>query len=353
MSDFSNILIKYSVVTATPMSLLQGELAYSQASGNLYIGSDSGVPVVIGGADLVTRFATVETLVSTIETELNAAKGDIQTLLASLNALSQTTAAEDARLQGEIDALATRVDGIENSNIAGIEGRVTALESSQMTQDGTLADHETRLGGVEALLGSGSGTPTFTDLTVTGNLTVNGTVTSINTEQTTLKDPVITLGEGTTATADGKDRGIEFKHTVGGVVKSGFFGMDSTDGKFKYIPEATEVADNVFEGDAGTIVANLEGSATSLAAARNIALAGEATGSVNFDGTADVQINVVVAATADSTVDSIVRRDNWGAAKFSAVETSTLSNMFGGINGKSQHGAASALTGFVINGGTF
>ena len=353
MTDFSNILIKYSAVTSAPTSLMQGELAYSQVSEQLFIGTDSGVPVVIGGADLVARFGTVEAAVQQIQTELAAAQGDIQTLLASLNALGQTTAAEDARLQGEIDALASRVDNIENSGIAGIESRVTSLESSQTAQDGQLADHESRIGNVESLLGGGSGTPVFTDLTVTGNLTVNGTTTAINSTVTTLNDPVISLGDGTGTSTDGMDRGVSFKHTVGGVVKTGFFGMDETDGKFKYVPEATEVADNVFEGDVGTIVANLEGSASSLATARNIALAGEATGSVAFDGSADVQIDVVVAASANADADVIVRRDAQGAAKFSAVETTAVSNMFGGIHGKSAHGMPASITGFVINGGTF
>jgi hypothetical protein len=353
MSNFSNILIKYSVVSAAPMSLLQGELAYSQSSENLYIGSDSGVPVLIGGADLVARFGTVEALVGTIETELNTAKGNIQTLLSNINSLSAEMTAEDQRLQGEIDSVSSRVSTLESSTIPGIELRVNDLEASQTVQDGQINDHETRIGNVEAMLGGGSGTPTFTDLTVTGNLTVNGTTTAINSTVTTLNDPVISLGDGTGVNSDGMDRGVSFKHTVNGQVKTGFFGMDASDGKFKFIPDATEVADNVFEGDAGTIVANVEGSATSLATPRNIIFDNEVSGGFSFNGTADVTVGLSVNGTADATGHTIVRRDTTGAAKFSAVETSTLSNMYGGINGKSQFGAPSALTGFVINGGTF
>jgi hypothetical protein len=353
MSDFSNILIKYSVVTATPMSLLQGELAYSQVSGNLYIGDNNHVPVLIAGATLVQQLGGIDTAVATLRAEFDIVKGDLDLLIPRVNALELRLDAEDLRLQGEIDGVNARVDALENTTVPGITNRLDSLEATRDVHIATLADHESRIGNVESMLGGGSGTPTFTDLTVTGNLTVNGTTTAINSTVTTLNDPVISLGDGTGTSSDGMDRGVSFKHTVGGQVKTGFFGMDATDGKFKFIPDATEVASNVFEGDLGTIEANIAGGASKLNTARKIDLGGEASGFTMFDGSTDVQINVVVEATPDATNESIVRRDNMGAAKFTAVETSVLSNMYGGINGKSQHGAASALTGFVINGGTF
>lgn len=326
MSDFSNILIKYSVVTAAPASLQQGELAYSQLSNNLFIGTDSGVPVVIGGADLVNRFGTVEALVSTIESEFNTAKGDIQTLLANLAALESRLDSEDLRLQGEIDAVKATADNLVNNIVPALTGQV--------------GDHEGRLAAAEALLGTGTGgTPTFTDLTITGNLVVSGTTTSVNSEITTLKDPVIHLGESDGAVVDAMDRGVTFKHVdpVSGTEKIGFFGMDATDGNFKFIPDATEVAPNVFEGAVGTIDAKIE----KLATARNIALGGEASGSVAFDGSADVQIDVVVSASVEADAESIVRRDVDGVTKF------------GGVRGVSVNGQAASITGFVINGGTF
>ena len=49
-------------------------------------------------------------------------------------------------------------------------------------------------------------------LTVTGNLVVNGTTTTVNSTVTTIDDPVVTLGGDTAPVADdGKDRGIEFR----------------------------------------------------------------------------------------------------------------------------------------------
>ena len=66
----------------------------------------------------------------------------------------------------------------------------------------------------------------FFHLTVTGNLVVNGTTTTVNSTVTTLDDPIITLGGDTApASNDGKDRGVEFRY-YDGSAKVGFFGFD-------------------------------------------------------------------------------------------------------------------------------
>lgn len=94
------------------------------------------------------------------------------------------------------------------------------------------------------------------DLTVTGNLTVNGTTTTINSTVTTLDDPIFTLGGDTAPTVDdNKDRGIEFRWHNGTSAKVGFFGFDDSTGKFTFIPDATNTSE-VFSGTPGTITAN-------------------------------------------------------------------------------------------------
>ena len=65
------------------------------------------------------------------------------------------------------------------------------------------------------------------DLTIGGDLVVNGTTTTINSTVTTLDDPIITLGGDTApASNDGKDRGVEFRY-YDDSAKIGFFGFDN------------------------------------------------------------------------------------------------------------------------------
>lgn len=95
-------------------------------------------------------------------------------------------------------------------------------------------------------------------LTVTGNLVVNGTTTTVNSTAVTLDDPIMTLGGDTAPSVDdNKDRGVEFRWHNGTVAKVGFFGFDDSTGKFVFVPDATNTSE-VFSGTKGTIDAKIE-----------------------------------------------------------------------------------------------
>jgi hypothetical protein len=102
------------------------------------------------------------------------------------------------------------------------------------------------------------GNATAASLTITGNLVVNGTTSTVNSTTVSLADPVITLG-GTVAPTvnDGKDRGVEFRWHNGTVAKIGFFGYDASTSKLTFIPDATNTSE-VFSGTKGTIDATIE-----------------------------------------------------------------------------------------------
>lgn len=98
-----------------------------------------------------------------------------------------------------------------------------------------------------------SGSAEFVNLTLSGNLTVNGTTTTVNSVTTTLDDPIITLGgDSAPSTDDNKDRGVEFRWHNGTSAKIGFFGWDDSTEKFTFIPDATNSSE-VFSGALGTI----------------------------------------------------------------------------------------------------
>ena len=92
------------------------------------------------------------------------------------------------------------------------------------------------------------------DIVVTGDLTVNGTTTTVNSTAVTIDDPIFTLGGDSAAgNDDNKDRGIEFQWHNGSAAKLGFFGMDDSDGKFKFIPDASNSSE-VFSGSVGSAI---------------------------------------------------------------------------------------------------
>lgn len=146
------------------------------------------------------------------------------------------------------------------------------------------------------------------DISVAGNLTVNGTTTTVNSTVVTIQDPIIVLGSNSglpAGTDDNKDRGIQFNWNTGSIEKSGFFGFDDDTGKFTFVPDAV-IAGEVVSGASGIIVADLQGNvdgnantATSLLNSRNFSISGEiVAASISFDGTSNVSLNASIHETA-------------------------------------------------------
>ena len=152
------------------------------------------------------------------------------------------------------------------------------------------------------ILDSTGGTVNLNDnLTVAGNLTVQGTTTAVDSTVSTIVDPIISIGGaigGTNpSTDDNKDRGIEFKY-FSGTAKTGFFGFDDSTGFFTFIPDGTNSSE-VFSGTTGVIDATrITGSASSWTTARTLSLGGDLSGSVTFDGTGNTTLTATIAANS-------------------------------------------------------
>ena len=145
---------------------------------------------------------------------------------------------------------------------------------------------------------------TVGDVTIGGNLVVNGMSYVANSTVVTVQDPIITLG-GETAPLlnDGKDRGVEFRWHDGTAAKVGFFGFDRSTGRMTFVPDAVNTGE-IFSGAPGVIEAGLLGDVTGNAATasrlltgRTVSLTGDLSGTALFDGSA----NLALAATLPDT----------------------------------------------------
>jgi|TARA_R100000455_G_C6271381_1_gene127572 hypothetical protein len=140
------------------------------------------------------------------------------------------------------------------------------------------------------------GNKTFSnDVVVTGNLTVNGTTTTVSTTNTTISDNILELNSG--AGSNSNDCGIMIER--GSTGNNAFIGWDESADQF-ILGTTTAAANSV--GDlsvtAGTIQANVTGSATQLANTRTFSLTGDVTGSQTFNGTGDAAIAATIASGA-------------------------------------------------------
>ena len=79
---------------------------------------------------------------------------------------------------------------------------------------------------------------------IEGNLTVNGTTTTVNSTVVTVDDPIFILGGDTALGApDGLDKGILFQWHNGTDAKQGFFGYDTSAERFTFIKDATNASE--------------------------------------------------------------------------------------------------------------
>lgn len=151
-------------------------------------------------------------------------------------------------------------------------------------------------------LDSVSGQTNINDnVVISGNLTVQGTTITVDSTISTFVDPVIVLGSGvggTHSTLDNnQDRGIEFRWSNSGTATTGFFGFNDSDGKFRFIPNASISSSNVYTGTAGTAVfavveATLSGNSSGTASTYTNFYG-------NLTGTASTSTNIHLAPTGN------------------------------------------------------
>ena len=296
------IKIKRSTGSSAPGTLAVGELAYSKGSDTFYVGDPSAAntPIAIGGA--IKNNAGTAVLATGI------------------------TAAEIRTLAG-VDAA-----GTDNSSVSSLRTNLTAI-----------SDHTTIGDGTDVTITMAGG------LTVTGNLQVNGTTTTVNSTTTTVDDPIFTVGgDAAPSSDDNKDRGIEFRWHNGSAAKVGFFGFDDSTGKFTFIPDATNSSE-VFSGTAGTVVAALEGNVT-----------GNVTGNLTIGGHTvdDIDIGTEFTDADDHLMSAGAIKEKIESYGYAAgditqvVISSTDSSVTGGGTGASGNISFDLQVG-TIDGGTY
>lgn len=105
-------------------------------------------------------------------------------------------------------------------------------------------------------------TLSITDLTLAGNLVINGSLTTVNTTNLTVTDPLIKLANGN-STTDSLDIGLYGVYGATGAKYTGLF-RDATDGVYKlFTGSQTEPTTTVDTGAAGYTVAVLQAYVTS------------------------------------------------------------------------------------------
>lgn len=278
----STIRVKRNASTTTPTGLTFGEPAFVDGLNSFYITKNDGTSLRVGAE--ITTGVTLGTSDNKIPTQ-NAVKTYIDNNIAggSISSLNGLTGAVNI-YGGSGVSVATAAGGITLTNtgvvsavagtgisVSAATGAVTFTNTG--VQSAIAGNQITVSGATGAVTVAVTATPSFTtistsgdgtvggNLVVTGNLTINGTTTTVNSNTMTIDDPLLTLGTSgglpISASDSGKDRGIVFNYydTAG---RTGFFGWDASAAEFVFQKNSTVTGEVVTGVSYGNLhVANL------------------------------------------------------------------------------------------------
>jgi hypothetical protein len=245
------------------------------------------------------------------------ANADIDgTLDVQLNANFQATSAfaGDVDINADIDVSGNAQVGSLNCTAnADVDGTLD-VQGSVNFQDDLAVDTDTLFVDASAdRVGINTATPAYelevigsgkfsANLIIDGNLTVQGTSTTMNTEVVTIEDPLISLGANNSA--DAVDLGFYSKYNDGADKWTGLFRDASSSGEYSLFDGSTAEPSTVVDtANAGYGLATLnldELKGTTINASTElIGAALKITGNADLDGT----LNVSLASTLQSTLE--------------------------------------------------
>jgi hypothetical protein len=300
--------------TAAELNIMDGDTSATSttiADADRVVVNDAGTMKQVAVTDLSAYFddeiTAMPNLVTTAATTVGVLNsGSITSGFGTID-----TGASSITTTGTITGgtLAGTLSTATQGNVTSL-GTLTSLTVDSIIINGTNIGHTSD---TDAIAIASSGNVTISqDLAVTGDLTISGTTTTVDSTVLTVVDPIIHLqtasGGGALGSDTNKDVGLALQY-YSGSAKTAFLGFDDSAAKLTFIPDAT-LSSEVVSGTAGTIVADLEGDVTG-------DLTGDVTGDVTGDLTGDVTGNADTA-TALATGRTIGMTGDvvWTSASF-------------------------------------
>ena len=297
-----------------------GTLSFASATSTIAGATDTSISSPSGGQLLIYDGTNSWDNISLSGDATLAANG---TVTISANAVSSAEISANAITSSEIAASGVTAGSYGSSSAIPVltvdaDGRITSASTASTSSTLTIAadsgSNDTVTVGTDTLTFAGTSNEIETtvsnnqiqiglpdNVTIAGNLTVNGSTVTNSATNTTIEDLLIELGTGTSGTP-ANDAGIVIER---GSSDNAFIGWDESEDKFTLgTGTFTGASSGNLSITTGTLVANLEGAvtgnastATTLATSREIALTGDVTASgVSFDGSGNISLTTDIGA---------------------------------------------------------
>ena len=250
---------KAYVDTASDTSALQSELDATQAGAGLGSG---GAYTANGSANYISSVTTLQAADNALDAQIKTNADAIASNDSDISTLQSNVSSNDSdisSLQSDVSTAQSDITTLQ-SNVSSNDSDISTLQSNVSSNDSDISALQTQAGSLasDGNSASFSGNISAADLTLSGNLTVSGTTTTVSTTNLDVSDSLINLSKGAASASTASNDGGFVIERGSSESNAAFFWDESAD-KFKVVTtSATAASTDIYGDDSSAALADLD-----------------------------------------------------------------------------------------------
>ena len=250
---------KAYVDTASDTSALQSELDATQAGAGLGSG---GAYTANGSANYISSVTTLQAADNALDAQIKTNADAIASNDSDISTLQSNVSSNDSdisSLQSDVSTAQSDITTLQ-SNVSSNDSDISTLQSNVSSNDSDISALQTQAGSLasDGNSASFSGNLSAADLTLSGNLTVSGTTTTVSTTNLDVSDSLINLSKGAASASTASNDGGFVIERGSSESNAAFFWDESAD-KFKVVTtSATAASTDIYGDDSSAALADLD-----------------------------------------------------------------------------------------------
>ena len=250
---------KAYVDSAADTSSLQSEVDATQSGAGL--GTD-GSYTANGSTNYLGSVASLKAADEALDAQIKTNADAIASNDSDISTLQSNVSSNDSdisSLQSDVSTAQSDISTLQ-SNVSSNDSDISTLQSNVSSNDSDISALQTQAGSLasDGNSASFSGNLSAADLTLSGNLTVSGTTTTVSTTNLDVSDSLINLSKGAASASTASNDGGFVIERGSSESNAAFFWDESAD-KFKVVTtSATAASTDIYGDDSSAALADLD-----------------------------------------------------------------------------------------------
>ena len=234
--------------------------SYSANSSTNYLGSVASLKAADEALD--TQLKTVADAVASNDSDISTLQSNVSSNDSDIATLQSNVSSNDSdisSLQSDVSTAQSDISTLQ-SNVSSNDSDISTLQSNVSSNDSDISALQTQAGSLasDGNSASFSGNLSAADLTLSGNLTVSGTTTTVSTTNLDVSDSLINLSKGAASGSTASNDG-GFVIERGSTESNAAFFWDESADKFKVVTtSATAASTDIYGDDSSAALADLD-----------------------------------------------------------------------------------------------